>query len=36
MLIAIHWAEHRISNEGAKERNPGAEGVCSSIGKTTI
>jgi hypothetical protein len=36
MLIAIHWAEHRVPNEGARERTQGAEGVCSPIGGTTI
>ena len=36
MLTAIHWAEHRVSNEGARESTQGAEGVCSPIGGTTI
>jgi hypothetical protein len=28
--------EHRVLNEGARERTQGAEGVCSPIGGTTI
>jgi hypothetical protein len=36
MLIAIHWMEHRIPNEGARERTQGTEGVCSPVGGTTI
>jgi hypothetical protein len=36
MLTAIHWTEHRIPNEGARERTQGAEGVYSPIGGTTI
>ena len=36
MLTAIHWMEHRVSNEGARESAQGAEGVCSPIGGTTI
>jgi hypothetical protein len=36
MLTAIHWTEHRVPNEGARERTQGAEGVCSPIGGTTI
>ena len=36
MLTAIHWTEHRILNEGARERTQGAEGNCSTIGGTTI
>jgi hypothetical protein len=27
MLAAIHWSEHGIPNEGARERTQGAEGV---------
>jgi hypothetical protein len=27
MLTAIHWTEHRVPNEGARERTQGAEGV---------
>jgi hypothetical protein len=30
-LTAIHLTEHRISNEGARERTQGAEGVSSPI-----
>jgi hypothetical protein len=36
MLAAIHWTEHRVCNEGARESTQGAEGVCSPIGGTTI
>jgi hypothetical protein len=36
MLTAIHWTEHRVSNEGARERSKGVEEVYSSIGGTTI
>jgi hypothetical protein len=36
MLIAIHWTEHRIPNEEARERAQGAEGVCRPIGGKTI
>ena len=36
MLTAMHWTEHRVPNEGARERIQGAEGVCSPIGGTTI
>jgi hypothetical protein len=36
MLTAIHWTQHRVYNEGSRERTQGAEGVCSSIGGTTI
>jgi hypothetical protein len=36
MLTTIQWMEHRIPNEGARERTQGAEGVCSPIGGTTI
>jgi hypothetical protein len=36
ILTAIHWTEHRIPNEGARERTQGAEGVCSPIGGTTM
>jgi hypothetical protein len=28
--------EHRVPNEGAREKIEGAEGVCSPIGGTTI
>jgi hypothetical protein len=36
MLTDIHWTEHRVPNEGSRERTQGAEGVCSTIGGTTI
>jgi hypothetical protein len=36
MLTANHWAEHGVPNEGVRERNEGAEGVCNPIGKITI
>jgi hypothetical protein len=36
MLSANHCTEHRVPNEGARERTQGAEGVCSPIGRTTI
>jgi hypothetical protein len=36
MLIAIHWTEHRIPNEGVRESTQGAEGISSPIGGTTI
>jgi hypothetical protein len=36
MLPANHWTEHRVPNEGARERTQGAEGVRSPIGGTTI
>jgi hypothetical protein len=32
----IHWAEHRVPNEGARESTQLAKGVCSLIGGTTI
>ena len=32
MLTAIHWLEHRVPNEGARESTQGVEGVCSPIG----
>jgi hypothetical protein len=34
MLTAIHWTDHRVPNEGARESTQGAEGVCSPIGRT--
>jgi hypothetical protein len=34
MLAVIHWTEHRVPNEGARESTQGAEGVCSPIGGT--
>jgi hypothetical protein len=36
MLTAIHWLEHMVHNEGARENIQGAEGVCSPIVRTTI
>jgi hypothetical protein len=36
MLTAIHWTDHRVPNEGAREKTQGVEGVYSFIGKTTI
>jgi hypothetical protein len=36
MLTAIHWTEHGVPNEGARERTQGAEGVCSPIGGSSI
>ena len=29
MLTAIHWVEHSVPSEGARESTQGAEGVCS-------
>jgi hypothetical protein len=36
MLTVIHWTEHRVSNEGARESTQGAEGDCIPIEGTTI
>jgi hypothetical protein len=36
MLTVIHWIEHKVPNEGARERAQEAEGVYSPIGGTTI
>ena len=36
MLTANHWTMHGVPNGGARERTKGAEGVCNSIGRTTI
>jgi hypothetical protein len=36
MLLVKHLIEHRDVNRGVKGRNEGAEGVCNSIGRTTI
>ena len=36
MLTIIHWTEHKILNEGARESNQGAEGVWKPIGGTSI
>jgi hypothetical protein len=35
ILTVIHWTEHRVPNEGARERTQGAEGVSSPLGGTT-
>jgi hypothetical protein len=32
----IHWIEHRVPNERARECNQGAEGVCCPIRGTSI
>jgi hypothetical protein len=32
MLTANHWTEHRVPNEGVRERTEEAEGVCNPIG----
>jgi hypothetical protein len=34
LLSAIHLTEHGVPNGGVRERTKGAEGVCSSIGRT--
>ena len=34
--LPTNWTEHKVSNEGVRERTQGAEGVCSLIGGTTI
>ena len=36
LLTAIHWTEHRVANEAARESNQEAEEVCSRIGETTF
>jgi hypothetical protein len=36
MLIAIHGTEERVINGWVKGNTEGAEGVCNSIGRTTI
>ena len=36
MHTAIHRTEHRVPNEGARERTQGAEGVCILLGGITI
>ena len=36
MLSGVHWTEHRVPNEGAREWTLGAEGFCRPIGRTTI
>jgi hypothetical protein len=36
MLTANHWTEHRVPNEGVRERTEEAEGVCNLIRRRTI
>jgi hypothetical protein len=36
MLTAIHWTEHRVPNEEARESTQGSEEVCRPIEGTTI
>jgi hypothetical protein len=36
MVTIIHWTEHKVPNEGARESTKGAEGVWSPIRGTTI
>jgi hypothetical protein len=36
MLTVNHWTEHGVPNREVRERTEGVEGVCSSIGRTTI
>jgi hypothetical protein len=36
ILEAYNWVEHRVPNEGAREKTQGVEGVCSPIGGITI
>jgi hypothetical protein len=36
MLTDIHWTEHRVPNEGARENTQGVKGECSLIGATAI
>ena len=36
MLLANRWTEHKVPNDGARERTEGAEGACSPIGRITI
>jgi hypothetical protein len=36
MLTTIHWTEHSVPIEGARESTQGAEGVCSPRGGITI
>ena len=31
MLTVFYWMEHRAPNEGARESNQGAKGVCNPI-----
>jgi hypothetical protein len=36
LRVRSDWTEHRVPNEGARERTQGAEGVCSLIGRTRV
>ena len=36
MLSGDHWTEHRVPNQGVRERTEGAKGVCNLTGGTTI
>ena len=36
MFTVIHWKEHKVSNEGARESTQGAEEVWNPIGQTSI
>jgi hypothetical protein len=36
MLAANNWTEYRVPNGVVRERTEGVEGVCNSIGGTTI
>ena len=36
MLTAIHWMEHKVPNEGARESTKEAKGICNPIGGTTL
>ena len=36
MLTVIHWTEHKVPNEGARENTQGAERVWSPIGGTSV
>jgi len=36
MLAANHWTEQGDPNGGVREKTEGAEGVCNTIGRTTI
>jgi hypothetical protein len=35
-LIANHWADYKVPIGGAREKTEGAEGICSTLGGTTI
>jgi hypothetical protein len=36
MLLAKHWIEQGVPNEGGRKRTEGAEGVCNPIGRAII